>query len=950
MPSLRQILARTILAFFCAIPAFGQQPAAATTPGGPCAVPSFSKVVNESNLFNEQQEIWLGSILDDQVLKQYNMVEDPEQDYLQKMGERMLAQLPPTTRHYEFYIIDYPINNAFSLGSSKIYVTRQLIAFLQNEDELAGLLGHEIGHVVTHQVAIDVTRMFRKTLNVTQVGDRNDIFQKWNQFQDIWAKKRASFGDLNREEDEQQIADRIGLYAMMRAGYHPTHLADFFDRLTENKGKTGNFLTDFFGATDPNTKRVRLLINKAAPLPAECVSSLAASSAGHFLDWQKAVIGARRASAREQVGGVISKTALRPPLRGSLEYLQFSPDGRYLLAQDESSVFVLSREPLSPLFRIDAVNAQWAQFSPDSRSVVVADAELRVQKWDIAGQQRTSINAVVLPGRCLNYAVSSTAAVLACIRGRKDDLELDLVDVNSGNTFFTKGMNWPIQVFNFMMVDQSQLLQFRRPPNIRVQFSPDSHYLLVGTADGTVGYDLEARHELGLSGRVKQMATSNFTFTAGNDLAAYNSQNPSRSQIVRFPSGDLVQEFPLEINGFKLEGRLIAPANGPYILVTPAAMHPIAAIDLEKKKLATGYKSRGMAIYGDLVAGEQLGGRIALFSLAEQKQLAGTQLPLSYLPSLRASGFSPDGKWLAAAGETSGGIWSVETGERVLDTGTFAGGYFDEGKVLATFHKLEARPKMVSLDPVAKTRTELFDIGDEAPAKKKDEERERIWQAGDLVFSALPPVKGHTTIAAHDARNNQVRWTRDFPGSLPNMTYSRSGKSLTAVFQFLGAAKDESKLDPELKQKFAALPNKDDAILIEVLDPLSGKTRGSIFVDTANYSFSGNGATTSGDTVLLYDTHNRTLVYALSSGQQKGKVLGRFRALSAAGDQMLVENEAGVAELYNTSTLQSLEKYTFPSRITHAEFVASGRLMVLAADQTIYEINVPTAKQARNDQ
>ena len=78
----------------------------------------------------------------------------------------MLAQLPTTSRHYEFYIIDYPINNAFSLGGSKIYVTRQLIAFLQNEDELAGLLGHEIGHVVTHQVAIDVTRMFRKALNV----------------------------------------------------------------------------------------------------------------------------------------------------------------------------------------------------------------------------------------------------------------------------------------------------------------------------------------------------------------------------------------------------------------------------------------------------------------------------------------------------------------------------------------------------------------------------------------------------------------------------------------------------------------------------------------------------------------------------------------------------------------------------------------------------------------
>lgn len=950
MPSLRHLAATSILALF-AITVSGQQPAASAGQGSPCAVPSFSKVVNEPNFFNEQQEIWLGQILDEQVLKRYNVVEDPEHDYLQKMGERMLAQLPPTSRHYEFYIIDYPINNAFSLGGSKIYVTRQLIAFLQNEDELAGLLGHEIGHVVTHQVAIDVTRMFRKGLNATQVGDRNDIFQKWNQLQDVWAKKRASFGDFNREEDEQQIADRIGLYAMMRSGYKPAHLADFFDRLTENKGKTGNFLTDFFGATDPNTKRVRLLINKATPLPSECVQSLAGNSDSHFLDWRKAVIGASLASAREQVAGVISKTALKPPLRGSLEYLQFSPDGRYLLAQDESSVFVLSSEPLGPLFRIDALNAQWAQFTPDSQSVVVADDELRVQKWDIGSKQRKSINAVVIPGRCLDYAVSSNAAFLACMRRRKDDLELDIVDVNSGNMLFTKAINWPIRVFNFMFIDQSQLMKFRRPANIRMQFSPDSHYLLVGTADNAVGYDLKARHEVGLPGRIKQMATSNFTFTPNNDLAAYNSQNPVHSQLVHFPSGDLVQEFPLEINGFKLAGRLIAPAKGNYILVTPAAMHPIAAIDLGEKKLATGYKSPGMAIYSDLIAGEQLGGRIALFSLAEQKQLAGTQLPLSYLPLLRASGFSPDGKWLAAAGETSGGVWNVETGERVLDTGTFAGGYFDEGKILATFSKLEARPKMVSLDPVAKTRTELFDIGNDASVtKKKDEERERVWQAGDLVFSAMPPVKGRTTITAHDARNNHVRWTRDFPGILPNMTYSRSGKTLTAVFQFLASAKDEVKLDPELKQKYAALSNKDDAILIEVLDPVTGKTRGSIFVDTANYSFFGNGAITSGDTVLLYDTHNRTLVYSLSSGQQRGKVVGRFRALSAGGDQMLIENEAGAAELYSTSTLQSLEKYTFPSRITHAEFVASGRLMILAADQTIYEIKVPAGTVAQNGQ
>ena len=927
-----------------------QQASEAVQQSTSCTMPSFSKVVNEPNFFNEQQEIWLGNILDEQVLKQYNVVEDPERDYLQKMGERMLAQLPPTSRHYEFYIIDYPINNAFSLGGSKIYVTRQLIAFLKNEDELAGLLGHEIGHVVTHQIAIDVSRMLRKALNVTQVGDRNDIFQKWNQMQDVWAKKRASLHDFDREEDEQQIADRIGLYAMMRAGYQPLHLADFFDRLTENKGKTGNFLTDFFGTTNPNSKRVRLLINKAAPLPSGCVSSLGSNSASHFLDWQKAVIGAGRAVAREKVEGVVRKAELKPPLRGSLEYLQFSPDGRFILAQDESSVFVLSHQPLTTLFRIDAVNAEWAQFSPDSHSVVVADAELRVQKWDIESRQRTSVTAVSLAGRCLDYAVSSTGDALACMKRRKDDLQLDLIDVNSGTVFFSKAINWPQQILSFMVLDQRQTFRFNGPAHIHLQFSPDSHYFLAGTADNAIGYDLQAKHELNLPGRIRQMASSSFTFTANNDLAAYNSEKPSRSQLAHFPSGDLVLEFPLEINGFKLQGRLIAPAaGGRYILVTPAAMHPIAAIDVDLKKLAMGYKSPGLAIYGDFIAGEQLGGRVALFSLAEQKQLASTQLPLSYLPSLRASGFSPDGKWLAAAGETSGGIWNTESGERVMDTGTFYGGYFDEGKVLATFHKSQAVPKMVSLDPLQKTQVELFDIGGDSAKKNREEDKERIWQAGDLVFSAMPPAKGRTTIAAHDARNYQVRWTRDFPGVLPTMTYSRSGKTLTAVFQFFQAAKDESKMDPDLKQKYEALPNKGDAILIEALDPATGKTRGSIFVDTANYSFFGNSAITAGDTVLLYDTHNRTLVYALSSGQQKGKVIGRFRAISATGDMMLVENEAGVAELYSTSTLQSLARYTFPARVTHAEFIASGNLLVLAADQTLYEINVTQEKQSASN-
>lgn len=958
MPSLRRVAAASILALFCAISALAQQPAAPAAPGGSCAVPSFSKVVNETNFFNEQQEIWLGQILDEQVLKQYNVVEDPEHDYLQKMGERMLAQLPPTSRHYDFYIIDYPINNAFSLGGSKIYVTRQLIAFLQNEDELAGLLGHEIGHVVTHQVAIDVTRMFRKALNATQVGDRNDIFQKWNQLEDIWAKKRASFGDFNREEDEQQIADRIGLFAMMRAGYQPSHLADFFDRLTENKGKTGNFLTDFFGTTSPNSKRVRLLINKAAPLPPQCVSSLSAGSAGHFLDWQKAVIGAGRAIAREKVGGIVRKTTLEPPLRGSLQYLQFSPDGQFLLAQDESSVFVLSRQPLATLFRIDALGAKWPQFSADSRSLVFYDDELRVEKWDIEKRQRVWIHQVVIAGRCLETSLAPSGEVLACVRRHKDDFALELLDVASGTVLFSHEV-WARSELQFGTGATTFAI---RQPKFALEFSPDSRYFVLGANQSTtfdpeknrysdvpgqaLAYDLEKKREVSLPASIKQIVCTSFVFMSGDQIAGYNPDHPLRSSLVRFPSGELIQEFPLEVNGFQLRGKLIAPAKGPYVLVSPAAMYPIAAISLELKKLALGYRTPALAIYDQTIAAEELGGRVALYSMAEKKPLSGVQLPFSPLPRLDASTFSADGKWLAASGHTSGGVWNTETGQRALNTEHFTGGFFDHDQVFATSYKFEDKPKVVRLDPSGKSREDLYAIDVPTAQKKEAWRHAYLFQTGNLLISQPEESKGHFKVEAREIRTNQLVWTHEFVRFMPTFFYSQAGNTLTLVFDSYDGIKAEARSDPVLNQRFSTMQDKRFANLIQVLDPATGKTQGAVLVGTGEVSFLLRDAVTAGDTVLVYDSENRTQVYSLKSGEQKGKVLGKFQAISTAGDKMLVENSKGECELYDTSTLQSLAHFTFPARLVHAEFASTGNLMVLTADQIVYELNTPSTQQA----
>src|SRR5947207_6470276 len=321
-----------------------QKPTTTRSASGPCAMPPFSTGVNEPNIFSEQQEGWLGDILIQKVEREFHAIADPD-DYVQKLGDTLLAQLPPTKTHYRFTIIDLPGNDSFGTAGGYIYLSRRIIALAQNEDEIAGLLGHEIGHVITHQVAIDFTQLFRTILGVTEVGDRKDLFDKWNRLLDLAATRDSKFNE-ERYQQEQLIADRIALYAATRAGYQPARFADFFDRLAQTKGNKGSFWSDFFGRTSPEAKRLREMVRNSAPLPQECVTLASADASERFQKWQKAVIESKFVVAKEQLPGLLKKTSLNPPLREDLRSIQFSPDGKYLLAQDESSIFVMGREPL----------------------------------------------------------------------------------------------------------------------------------------------------------------------------------------------------------------------------------------------------------------------------------------------------------------------------------------------------------------------------------------------------------------------------------------------------------------------------------------------------------------------------------------------------------------------------------------------------------------------------
>lgn len=255
-----------------------------------CRVPEISFNKSVPNIFDETQEMYLGDVLAEYVQKNYRIIRDDEANrYLRSIGERLVAHLPPTSIKFQFIVVDRPELNAFASAGGRIYITRKMIAFVRNEDELAGIIGHELGHGIVRHSSIDMTRSFKELLNIEQVGDRKDIFEKFNRMIDNQRTKRMK--PRRGHEDEQQLeADRIGFYAMAAAGYDPKAIVTAWDRLAETEGRTGGGLSGLFTGTKPEEKRLRELTRALEATPPECLDKKGARNADDFEKWRSYVV------------------------------------------------------------------------------------------------------------------------------------------------------------------------------------------------------------------------------------------------------------------------------------------------------------------------------------------------------------------------------------------------------------------------------------------------------------------------------------------------------------------------------------------------------------------------------------------------------------------------------------------------------------------------------------
>jgi predicted Zn-dependent protease len=99
-------------------------------------------------LMSEQQEIQMGAQAHKDVLQEYGVLDNPQlQAYVTRVGKALAAKSHRPHLDWHFTVVDSPEVNAFALPGGYIYITRGIMAYLNSEAELAGVLGHEIGHV-----------------------------------------------------------------------------------------------------------------------------------------------------------------------------------------------------------------------------------------------------------------------------------------------------------------------------------------------------------------------------------------------------------------------------------------------------------------------------------------------------------------------------------------------------------------------------------------------------------------------------------------------------------------------------------------------------------------------------------------------------------------------------------------------------------------------------------
>ena len=214
----------------------------------------------EFMLVTEQDEIALGKQADQEVGETYGFYENPAlAEYVNRVGQSISKNTQRPNNEYHFKVLDTPVVNAFAVLGGYVYVTRGILAYMNDEAELAGVIGHELGHENARHIAQQMSRqqVAQLGLNVGMI-----LSEDFREYAGL-AELGASMLFLKFSRDDERQADDLGVEYGSKSGYDTYRVASLFQTL-ERLNPAGSGLPGWF-STHPNpANRVTAVNNKTA--------------------------------------------------------------------------------------------------------------------------------------------------------------------------------------------------------------------------------------------------------------------------------------------------------------------------------------------------------------------------------------------------------------------------------------------------------------------------------------------------------------------------------------------------------------------------------------------------------------------------------------------------------------------------------------------------------------
>jgi predicted Zn-dependent protease len=191
---------------------------------------------SEFNVVSEERESNIGRQAHPEIIKQFGYYENEDlQRYVNDVGQKLVAVCKRKDVTYHFTVLDTPMENAFAVPGGYVYITRGLLAYLNSEAELAGVLGHEIGHIVgrdsANQMSQAMLAQFAVLAGVAAPGGAN-VAQATGM---LLNSVMMGYG-----REKEYLADQQGVEYMCKAGYDPEQMASFQKNLSRiTQGPSG---------------------------------------------------------------------------------------------------------------------------------------------------------------------------------------------------------------------------------------------------------------------------------------------------------------------------------------------------------------------------------------------------------------------------------------------------------------------------------------------------------------------------------------------------------------------------------------------------------------------------------------------------------------------------------------------------------------------------------------